>query len=443
MDDQHDPLAPTLFELTEAPNGRSVDVPAAPPRMQRADRAQVRLRPVDLDGLLPADHRARLVWDFVGTLDLSAFHARIRAVEGHPGRPPIDPAILVSLWLYATLEGVGSARALDRLCEEHDAYRWLCGGVGVNHHTLADFRVAGADLLDGLLAQSVAALMAGGAVTLARVAHDGIRVRASAGAASYRSRGGLERALADATARVDALRRELDADPGATSRRVAAARERAVREREARVRDALAALDALERGRRSRAKRRSEPRASTTDPGARIMKMADGGFRPAWNAQLTGDVGSGCVVGVAVHDGIDLGRLGPAVESLVARHGRRPAEVLADGGFAAIADLEALTVRGTIPYVPLSRRAPMLERRGRRGDTPAITAWRVRMQTDEAQAIYRGRAATIEWINALARNRGLQQCRVRGRDKVRSMLLWFGLAHNLARGLALRQPAVA
>lgn len=140
------------------------------------------------------------MWAFVESLDLTAFHARIKAVEGHSGRPPIDPAILVSLWLYATLEGVGSARALDRLCDEHDAYRWLAGGVGVNYHTLAAFRVEQADLLDRLLTESVAALLADGLVTLATVAQDGMRVRASAGAASYRPT--LEHFLAEAEAQV-------------------------------------------------------------------------------------------------------------------------------------------------------------------------------------------------------------------------------------------------
>ena len=139
-------------------------IPAEPerrgrPRLQRPNRDQLTLRPADLESLLPAEHEARLVWAFVESRDLSGFHARIRAVEGHAGRPPIDPAILVSLWLYATLNCVGSARALDRLCDEHDAYRWICGGVSVNYHTLAEFRVTEVDLLDALLVESVAALL--------------------------------------------------------------------------------------------------------------------------------------------------------------------------------------------------------------------------------------------------------------------------------------------
>ncbi len=392
------------------------------------------LRPVDLDSLLPDDHRARLVWAFTEGLDLSAFHDRIRAVEGRPGRPPIDPAILVALWLFATLEGVGSARALARLCEEHDAYRWLCGGVGVNHHTLADIRVSAADILDGLLAQSVAALIAGGHVTLARVAHDGLRVRASAGAASYRGRDGLERALRDAAARVEALRDELDADPAASGRRIAAARERAARERLDRVADALARLPAIEAARRRKGRGPEQARVSTTDPGARILKMGDGGYRPGWNAQLTTDVGSGVVVAVGVGGVTDAGCLRPAIEAIAARHGRRPAEVLADGGYVSLDEIAAIGDAGTLVYAPPKQRAAGPPRKA---DHPAVAEWRARMGTAEAGVIYRQRASTAEWVNAQARERGLQRLRVRGDGRVRSVLHWYALAHNLVRTVTL------
>lgn len=438
-----------LFDLPPSEAGPRSQEERGRPRLQRPRREQITLRPSDLESLLPPEHRARLAWAFVEGLNLSAFHARIRATEGHSGRPPIDPAILVSLWLYATLEGVGSARALDRLCDEHDAYRWLAGGVGVNYHTLADFRAANADLLDGLLAQSVAALLATGEVTLARVAHDGVRVRASAGAGSYRGRRGLERALADASAQVAALRDELDDDPGATSRRVDAARERAAREREDRVRRALDTLPDLEAAKaRSRARGKkdrpvSEARVSTTDPEARVMRMGDGGYRPAYNGQLTTDVGSGLVCGVGVSNiGSDQGELVPAVDRLERAFDRRPAEILADGGYVTLPDVEALEACGTAVYAPpMSGRPRASDRPSRHPDSPAVATWRARMETPEGQLLYRLRAATAEWVNALARNRGLQQYRVRGLEKVRSVLLWYALAHNLDRTWALRAGA--
>jgi transposase len=264
------------------------------PRLLRPERAQLELRPSDLESLLAGDHRARAIWDFVEGLDLSALYDAIRAVEGHAGRPAIDPAILLALWIYATSEGVGSARALERLCEAHDAYRWICGGVAVSAHTLSDFRVLHGAVLDALLTQSAGRLMAEGLVELTHVTQDGIRVRASAGAGSYRRRQKLRMCLREAQRQVERLRRELDDDPGALPRREASARERAARERQRRVKQALARMQEEEAQRDERAQARpreekKERRVSTTDPEARVMRMADGGYRPAYNGQFATD----------------------------------------------------------------------------------------------------------------------------------------------------------
>jgi len=434
-----------MDELFDLPPAYAQAQPEArgKPRLQRPDRAQLQLRPSDLEGLLPADHRAREVWAFVEGLGLTAFEERIRAVEGHAGRPPIDPAILLSLWLYATLEGVGSARALARLCDEHDAYRWICGGVGVNHHTLADFRVDHGERLEQLLVQSVAALVAEGGVTLQRVAHDGVRVRASAGAGSYRGKGGLRKALAEAGAQVKRLRAELDDDPAATTRRQQAARERAAREREERVRAALEVLPELEAAKRRNGADPDTARASTTDAEARVMRMGDGGWRPAYNGQLTTDTASGLVCGVSVTSrGSDMGELVPLVDRLEDAFGTRPSEVLVDGGFVALPDIEALESSGTAVYAPPSTRRPRKDPRPhQRPDSPGVARWRARMETDTARLVYRERAAVAEWVNAQARNRGLQRLPVRGLARVRAVLLWFALAHNLERTLAIRGGA--
>src|SRR5207237_203801 len=144
------------------------------------------LRPFDLDSIIPQDHRARLLWRAVETLELSTFYEPIKSREGTAGRPPGDPKVFVALWLYATMGGVGSARELERLCTEHRAYRWRCGGVAVNHHTLSDFRVDHGQALDDLLTQTLAVLMERKLIALTRVAQDGLRVRASAGRSSFR-----------------------------------------------------------------------------------------------------------------------------------------------------------------------------------------------------------------------------------------------------------------
>ncbi len=339
---------------------------------------------------------------------------------------------------------MGSARAIARLCEAHDAYRWICGGVAVNYHTLADFRVAPGEYLDAQLTTSVATLMAEGLVELTRVAQDGVRGRASAGAASFRRRGPLETCLAEATAQVEALRRELDDDPGATTRRQAAARQRAAEERRARVQKALAQLPEVEA--KKKADEKAKARGSTTDPAARVMKMADGGFRPAFNAQFATATAAQLIVGVDVSNaGSDLGQLAPMVEQLRGRYGQAPAEMLVDGGFAAHDDLIAVARPevGCTVYAPVPEpRDPTRDpHQPRPGDPAAIAQWRQRMRTEEAKVIYKERAATSECVNAIARNRGLRQFPVRGLQKVRAGLLWFALAHNLMRTVALRQAA--
>jgi transposase len=436
-----------LFPVPDGPTRRSEAGLSGEPRVQRPNRAQVELRAVDLEGLLPADHRARLVWEFVEGLDLRLLYEPIKAVEGHAGRPAIDPPILVALWLYATLEGVGSARALARLCDEHDAYRWICGGVSLNYHTLADFRVGQDAALDSLLTQSVAALLATGRVRLQRVAQDGLRVRASAGQGSFRRRGRLERLLSEAAAQVQALRQELTDDPAATNRRQAAARERAARERHERVKAALRQLPALDAQAARRAAREGgrhkEPRVSTTDAEARPMKQADGGFRPAYNTQFASELSSQVIVGVAVTNaGADVGQLGPMIDQLQRRYGVTPAEVLVDGGYIGHADFEYVgrPPLGCTVYAPVPARRGAGRRRREPQESPVLTAWRARMATAEAQAIYKARAATAECVNAQVRQRGFRQVLVRGLSKVRAVALWYALAHNVRRTLALGPP---
>src|SRR5258708_7754946 len=261
--------------------------------MREPVRDQIELRAVDLDSLIDADHSARLFWDYVQKLDLSAVEGAIKARVHTPGQAPPSSRLLLAVWLYAVSEGVGSARALARLCESHDAYRWLCGGVSVNYHTLSDFRVDHAALLDELLANNVAALAAAGVIDLDTLAQDGLRVRAAAGAASFRRRKTVEKHLRQAKRVVARLKQELDDDPDASSRRAKAAKDRAAREREDRVADALDKLGAIEAQRARRAKtnakataKQGPPRVSTTDPDARIIKLPAAPFRPPPNIPL-------------------------------------------------------------------------------------------------------------------------------------------------------------
>jgi transposase len=418
------------------------------PRLRVAVRDQVVVRALALDQMLPEDDEARIVWEFVCQADLSPLYKEIQAVQGAAGRNANDPRILLALWLYATIKGVGSARELARLCERHLAYQWICGDVSMNYHTLADFRVSQGELVDRLLSEQLAVLMQAGAVTLERVAQDGMRVRASAGASSFRRRETLERHLAEAERRVETLKSELMADPAAASRRQAAARERAARERKQRISAALEAWEEVQakKERRGRDSLKTSARASTTDADARKMKMADGGTRPAYNVQFATDVSSQVIVGVkVVTEGSDAGQLEPMQEQIEDRTEDRPQAHLADGGFSTIQEIEKLNDpgEGRKLYVPVKNeekkrkegKDPFLPQPG---DTAAVAEWRQRMGTPEAKRIYRQRAATAECVNALARNRGLQQFRLRGLNKVRIVAAWYALAHNVLRAFALR-----
>jgi transposase len=409
----------------------------APPRYETANRHQIELQPCDLETLLPPGHAARLVWRFVEGLDLSAFYAAIRAREGRAGRPPIDPKILVALWLYATMDGVGSAREVDRLCYRHDAYRWLRGGVSVNHHTLSDFRVAHQEALDDLLTQSIAALLQRGVVTMARVAHDGTRVRGSAGAGSFRRGETLQECLRQARKQVERVQKQADT-PGPA--RTEAAQQRAATERLARVEEALAQLPDIQATKeRQRGKRPTEARVSTTDPDARVMKMADGGYRPAYNVQLATDVDSRAIVGVTVTNlGSDRSSLPPMLAQVQTRTGRVPPAALVDGGCFTRETITDVAALGAKVYAPLSTRRGGPTAKPTRTDSPALREWRERMATPEAQQIYKARAATAEWVNADARtHRTLTAIPVRGLTKVHTWALWIALAHNMIRTLEI------
>jgi transposase len=437
---------PMLFESPEVPGPEPQPGPplVGTPRLRTAVRDQVRFRAASLDELIPQEHPVRAVWDYALAADLTPLYQRIKAVEGRPGRPPIDPRILFALWLYATTRGVGSARLLEELCREKVDYQWVVGDVSVNYHTLSDFRTDHGDLLDGLLTDSVAVLTAEGLVDLERVAQDGVRVRASAGAASFRRKPTLEEALAEAREQVEALRRELGDDPAASDRRQRQARRRAAEERLARVEAALKRLPELEA--KKKPDEKDKARCSTTDPDATVMKMANGGFNPAYNVQFATDTRTQVIVGVeVVTSGSDQGQMAPMVGQIVDRYGEAPGGYEVDGGFAKHEDIEAVSAPevGCTVYAPVPKpKDPSVDRHAPRpGDTPAVAEWRQRMGTEEAKAIYKERAATAECVNALARRRGLVQFVVRGLAKVRTIAVWHALAHNVKRMGALRAAA--
>ena len=423
------------------------------PRVLQPNRSQVELRASDLESLLDQGHRARLVWGYVVCQDLSTLFEAIKARGSNAGRAAIDPRILFALWLYATLEGVGSGRELTRLSLEHDAYRWICGGVSVNYHAINDFRAGNEALMDELLTDNVAALAAAGAISLERVAQDGmrVRVRADAGAASFRRQASLDEHLSQARELVQAIKTQAQSDPGLAKRQAQAAKLRAAQEREERIRAALEQLPEVAATKKRNGAKAEDARASTTDADARVMKMGDGGFRPAFNVQFATTCEDQVIVGMdVVNVGSDMAQLAPMVEQVEQRLGQTPDKWLVDGGFPAHEQIDAVAGKTDV-YAPVPEpRAKKDAKKDEAGnevqqdkhapkpdDSEAVAKWRVRMASDEAKEIYKQRAATAECVNAQARNRGLLRMPVRGLAKVRSVVGLFVLAHNLMRMAAL------
>ncbi len=410
-------------------------------RVVEANRAQMRLVTMDLESMLPEDHAARAVWAFVERLDLSEYYERILSREGSAGRPATDPRIYLALWIYATVEGVGSAREIERLCHYHLAYQWICGGVGVNHHSLSDFRNEAVDLLNGLLTQSVTILLSQGLVELRRVAQDGMKVRASAGASSFRTRGRLEKLQQMARQQVERLAKEMEADPGVASKREEAARKRADKDRAKRLERAMEEMAEAERRKRSNnGKKKKEARTSTTDPSAREMKMADGGFRPAYNVHFVSDTASKVIVAVEVDQaGTDKHAMVPLAEQIETRYDKRPEQWLADGGCTSLSNVEKMTERECTIFAPLRQR----QRSDRKPtdilptDSAAIRQWRRRMATKKAKKIYKERGATAELVNAQCRAQGLLQFLVRGTKKALGVALMHAITNNMRRAWAL------
>src|SRR6266851_1225559 len=386
-------------------------------RLRVPERSQISMQVAALDDLISEDHPVRSVWAFVEGLDLSALHDVIKAREGQPGHPPAAPELMLALWLWATVDGVGSARQLDRLCRDHLVYRWLCGGVSMNYHSLSNFRIAHMTVLERLLAQGVASMVQAGLVSPDTLAQDGLRVRAGAGASSFRRH-----------ARLDELH-------AAAQARIAAAQER--------MKELEAERERREKTNKKQVAKQKEPRASTTDADARVMKMADGGWRPAYNMQIISTPEHQVIVAVDIDtSGSDRGLAQPGIETVHAE-GYEPSNYLVDGGFTKNDDIEwahakdiklwcpaGQTKHGTDSYAP------------KKGDGVGVADWRERMQSEDGKTFYRLRAEH-ECINAHARRMGLRQLSLRGKLKARIHLLWFAVARNMMRFLALHAKAQA
>lgn len=415
-------------------------------RVSLPERFQKEWREFCYEEMLPSNHQARTVWAYVQSLDLEPLYDQIEVSRHSAGRSAIAPEILLALWLLATLESISSARELDRRCKRDLPYMWICGGVSVNYHTLSDFRTQHPAFLESLLIDSVASLIDQGLVPLETVAQDGMRVRASAGSSSFRRKPSLEKLQQEAAAHLERLNQESkdeSARQEADARRQAA-RERAAQEKKERIEEALKQREELAKQREKRKKDDGErTRCSTTDPDARRMKMPNGGYDPAYNVQFVSDGEARVIVGVNVtNEGTDARQMEPMVDQLEANYGKRPEQILVDSAFATKeavtnVELKGTTVVGGIP------RAGQLIKHGKdphspqRDDTEAYKRFRVRMGEEFFRELFKRRPSIAEFPNAVCRNDGLYQFRVRGLIKVKAVALWHALAFNFRRLLNL------
>lgn len=402
------------------------------------------------DDLVVASHPVRMVMAVVEKLDLSRFHEPIKARQGQAGRDATDPQLVVALWLYACIRGIGSARELARRCEDSAAFRWLCGGVSVNHRLLSDFRTDHSEALDGLFTQVIASLVDKEIVHVSRVSQDGVRVRVGAGASSFRREERLEQLLQQARQHVEQLRDQVDsAEHAALSARQRAARKRAAADRLERLEQAIAQLPELKQkqaqaerragaGKQGQKVRHRHPRVSTTDAEARVMKMPNGGFNPAVNVQLATDTASRAIVGVEVSSaGTDsVGLSAPMRKQVEQRSGLKVKQQLVDGGYLRQDDIQQAHIQGVELFIPPKGAKNPLNRgrelEPKRGDTEAVLEWKQRMASEEGKEVYKQRASTSETVNADLRSyRGLSQFTVRGLNKIRCVALWCALAYNL------------
>jgi transposase len=481
-------------------------------RVKPVDRSQKVWCAVDLEELIEEDHPARAIWELTGQLDLQCFYAPIEAVEGEAGRPPWDPRLLVSLWVYGYSRGISSAREIARRCEFDPGFQWLCGLETINYHTLSDFRVAHGKELQELFVELLGSLSAQGLVSLERVMHDGTKIRAYASSDTFRREAGLRAHLEAARQQVEGLTQEAGAED--ESRRQRAARQRAARERLQRVEQALRELEQIRQTKHD-AQEKAAARASLSEPEARIMKQADGGYGPNYNVQISTEASHKIIVGAGIsQNSSDYGELMGGIARVQENCQAKPQQVVSDGGFTSRENILAVAAQG-IDFIgslgeQQAKGVSTLERQGvapqfstqafnydaiqdlyrcpagqklrpagqwsgrpgvvqhlyraeqavcqacpfkaqccpkakdhgravtRMVEAPEVVRFREKMQTPQAQEIYRQRAPVAEFPNAWIKAKlGLRQFRLRGLAKVGLEVLWACLTYNIQQWIRL------
>jgi len=414
-------------------------------RVNYPQRYQVSMQTLSLDQMLPEDHVARTLVDYVETLDTSSLYEEINVSSVKAGRTATNPEVLLTLWLLATVEGIGSARELERRCERDMPYQWICGEVSVNRSTLSEFRVQAGPFLNKIMVDTITGLIDCGVVGYDVVAQDGMRVRASAGKSSFRRAPTLEKLRNEVRGFVDKLEQGETKDDGDSgSSQSQAAKKRSAEAQLQRLNESLKQIEDLSERREKRTKGSGiKTRCSSTDPDARNMKMANGGFNPALNVQFASDSQARMIIGVDVtNEGTDGGELEPMVDQLASDYGRCPEKIVTDAAYATKEGVTAVEKTGcqvvaTVPRVEQLAKHGKNAHERQKGDTDEYAAFRQRMTEPENIELCKQRPSVAEFPNAVCRNRGLQQFNVRGLVKTKAVALWHAVAFNFSRMVTL------
>jgi transposase len=427
-------------------------LPASYYKLRTPNRNQIEFQICCLNDLLPLEHKARIVWDFVEAMDTSICLEYINTFNGAVGRPTVDPKILLALWIYTILDGNCSARKLDELCQNHDIYKWICGGVSVNRTMLADFRSHHPRKFDELLTNCLAVMVKSGLINDSDFSQDGTRVKANAGFNSFRREESLKDLQANLTEYIKQLKAEEKTNPNAYEERQRAEKERTAIEKKNRVK---AALENLEEARSEKMKNGTkhrdtptdeelkEVRASTTDPDVRKMKMGDNGFRLAYNVQFATGLDSRVIYGVDVVKTLDPGTACKMIAQVQERLKKLLLDPIknwiADSAYSGKDDIDivALLFPHCRYYAPPKTRKGTDPKKVQRYDSEAVKKWRGMIGSEEVLDVYKKRCSTAEFSNAQVKNQSLQKFSVRGLIKAKGIALLHAIAQNLSRYIDL------
>jgi transposase len=409
-------------------------------------REQMEMQFNYLDMLLPPEHLARSVWEFVEAMDTRPCFAYVNTFVGFDGRSTTNPKILLAVWIYSILDGNSSARKLEILCKNHNAYKWIVGGAPINRTMLADFRSKDSMKFEDLLTNCLAVMVKAGLIKDEDFSQDGTRVKANAGFKSFRREESLQKLKEEIKLYIKELVNEVP--ESAYEKREKEKKIRIKTERLKRIEEALNNLEKeriikKENGDKNHNSPSEEDlknvRASTTDPYVRKMKMGDSGFRLAYNVQFATGMDSRVIFGVDVVTTLDPGTAPIMLAKVHSRLAKlkmsAPKNWVGDAAYSGKEDVNVIAeiFPNCSYYAPPQVCKGVDPKKHRRTDTEAIKKWRDMIDTDETKEIYKKRCSTVEFSNAQVKNCGLRQFLVRGISKVKGMALLHAIAQNISR----------